>query len=57
MEAVVIERTTNGINNIQIDATLHRQGIYNMQGMKLEQPWKALPAGMYIVDGVKKVKK
>lgn len=56
-ETVVIERTTTGINNIQTDATLHRQGIYNMQGMKLEQPWKALPAGMYIVDGVKKVKK
>lgn len=56
-ETVVIERTTTGINNIQTDATLHRQGIYNIQGMKLEQPWKALPAGMYIVDGVKKVKK
>jgi len=27
-----------------------------MQGVKLDVDWDSLPAGIYIVDGVKKVK-
>ena len=32
-------------------------GIYSVTGVKQTQQWNELPAGIYIVDGVKRVKR
>ncbi|WP_337776462.1 hypothetical protein, partial [Prevotella pectinovora] len=54
---VVIESVTNGISNITTDVPAHAKGIYSVTGVKQTQQWNELPAGIYIVDGVKRVKK
>ena len=54
---VVIEPVTNGISNITTDVPAHATGIYSVTGVKQTQQWNELPAGIYIVDGVKRVKK
>ena len=54
---VVIEPATNGISDITVDASAHAKGIYSVQGVKQTQQWNELPAGIYIVDGVKRVKR
>ena len=53
---VVIEPITNSIGNVTADVPARKQGIYNLNGVKLTQQWNDLPAGIYIVDGVKRVK-
>ena len=53
---VVIEPITNSIGTVTADVPARKQGIYNLNGVKLTQQWKDLPAGIYIVDGVKCVK-
>lgn len=53
---VVIEPDNNSIGTITADVPAHKQGIYNLNGVKLTQQWDDLPAGIYIVDGVKRVK-
>lgn len=53
---VVIEPITNSIGTVTADVPVHKQGIYNLNGVKLTQQWNDLPAGIYIVDGVKRVK-
>ena len=53
---VVIEPVNNSIGTITADVPAHKQGIYNLNGIKLTQQWDDLPAGIYIVDGVKRVK-
>lgn len=53
---VVIEPITNSIGTVTADVPAHKQGIYNLNGVKLTQQWNDLPAGIYIVDGVKRVK-
>ena len=53
---VVIEPVNNSIGTITVDVTARKQGIYNLNGIKLTQQWDDLPAGIYIVDGVKRVK-
>ena len=53
---VVIEPDTNTIGTITADVPARKQGIYNLNGVKLTQQWDDLPAGIYIVDGVKRVK-
>lgn len=53
---VVIEPVNNSIGTITVDVPAHKQGIYNLNGVKLTQQWDDLPAGIYIVDGVKRVK-
>lgn len=53
---VVIEPVNNSIGTITVDVPAHKQGIYNLNGIKLTQQWDDLPAGIYIVDGVKRVK-
>ena len=53
---VVIEPDNNSIGTITVDVPARKQGIYNLNGVKLTQPWDDLPAGIYIVDGVKRVK-
>ena len=54
---VVIAPATNGISDITTDVPAHAKGIYSLTGVKQTQQWNELPAGIYIVDGVKRVKK
>ena len=53
---IVIEPITNSIGTVTADVPARKQGIYNLNGVKLTQQWNDLPAGIYIVDGVKRVK-
>ena len=53
---VVIEPITNSIGTVTTDVPARKQGIYNLNGVKLTPQWDDLPAGIYIVDGVKRVK-
>lgn len=54
---VVIEPDASGINDITADVPARKKGIFTVQGVKQTQSWNELPAGIYIVDGVKRVKK
>ena len=56
-DKVVIESVTNGISDITTDVPTHAKGIYSVTGVKQTQQWNELPAGIYIVDGVKRVKR
>ena len=51
------EGTWTSINSTETVVPTHRPGIYNMQGVKMTRSWEALPSGLYIVDGVKRIKK
>ena len=33
-----------------------KRGIYNLEGIRLSSEWEDLPAGIYIVDGEKRIK-
>lgn len=55
-DKVVIAPDNNSIGTITVDVPAHKQGIYNLNGVKLTQQWDDLPAGIYIVDGMKRVK-
>ena len=57
IEKVVIEPDASGINDITTDVPARKKGIFTVQGVKQTQSWDELPAGIYIVDGVKRVKK
>ena len=54
---VVIAPAASGISDITTDVHAHAKGIYSVTGVKQTQQWNELPAGIYIVDGVKRVKK
>ena len=54
---VVIEPSASGINDITADVPARKKGIFTVQGVKQTQSWNELPVGIYIVDGVKRVKK
>ena len=56
-DKVVIESVANGISDITTDVPAHAKGIYSVTGVKQTLQWNELPAGIYIVDGVKRVKK
>ena len=56
-DKVVIESVTSGISDITVDASAHAKGIYSVTGVKQTLQWNELPAGIYIVDGVKRVKR
>ena len=56
-DKVVIEPDANGISDITTDVPAHAKGIYSLTGVKQTQQWNELPAGIYIVDGVKRVKR
>ena len=56
-DKVVIESDASGISNITTDVPAHAKGIYSVTGVKQTQQWNELPAGIYIVDGVKRVKR
>jgi ribosomal protein L7/L12 len=51
---------TSGLTDIEaviVDVPAHKQGVYNLQGVRLGNDLDRLPAGVYIVDGKKVVKK
>ena len=56
-DKVVIEPVSNGISDTTVDASARKKGIYSVTGVKQTQQWNELPAGIYIVDGVKRVKR
>lgn len=56
-DKVVIEPSASGINDITVDVPARKKGIFTVQGVKQTQSWNELPAGIYIVDGVKRVKR
>lgn len=56
-DKVVIEPAASGINDITADVPARKKGIFTVQGVKQTQSWNELPAGIYIVDGVKRVKR
>ena len=56
-DKVVIEPDASGISDITTDVPAHTKGIYSVTGVKQTQQWNELPAGIYIVDGVKRVKR
>ena len=56
-DKVVIEPVANGISDITTDVPAYAKGIYSVTGVKQTQQWNELPAGIYIVDGVKRVKR
>ena len=47
----------SGITSTVTDVPVRRQGIYSMEGVKLNQTWESLPKGVYIVNGKKAVKR
>ena len=53
---LIILPSSVGIEGVDTDTTVRRQGIYSMQGIRMDGRWETLPAGVYVVDGVKKVK-
>ena len=56
-DKVVIEPDASGISDITTDVPANAKGIYSVTGVKQTQQWNELPAGIYIVDGVKRVKR
>ena len=44
------------IDTIEASRPVLAEGIYNLLGMKLNKSWSELPHGIYIVNGVKRVK-
>ena len=56
-DKVVIEPSASGISDITTDVPAHAKGIYSVTGVKQTRQWNELPAGIYIVDGVKRVKR
>ena len=56
-DKVVIGSDASGISDITTDVPAHAKGIYSVTGVKQTQQWNELPAGIYIVDGVKRVKR
>ena len=54
---VMIMPKDSGIDAVTTDVPAARRGIYNLQGIKMQGLIDELPAGIYIVDGKKIVKK
>ncbi len=50
------KKTGTGITAPSVDVPLMKQGIYNLQGVKMQGSLEQLPAGIYIVNGRKVVK-
>lgn len=55
-DRLIIQPSSVGIESVNTDTTVRRQDIYSMQGVRMAGRWETLPAGVYVVDGVKKVK-
>ena len=56
-DKVVIEPDASSINDITVDVPARKQGIFTVEGVKLTQQWENLPAGVYIVNGKKCIKR
>ena len=54
--STVDELRPNGINLLKTKQS-RALNIFTLQGLRLSQPWEELPAGIYIVDGKKVIKK
>ena len=54
---VTIEPTGTGIDTPTADVPARKQGVYNLQGVRLGTSLDRLPKGIYVVDGKKVVKK
>jgi len=54
--STVDELRPNGINLLKTKQS-RALNIFTLQGLRLSQPWEKLPAGIYIVDGKKVIKK
>ncbi len=55
---VVIEpNAPTAIEAVTTDASAHKQGVYTLQGIRMGDSRESLPAGVYIIDGKKVVKK
>ena len=55
---VVIERDNAvGIGSIKTEIPAARQGVYTIDGVKFDTPEENLPAGLYIINGKKVLKK
>lgn len=56
-EEVVIRSTVNGIETAIVTTASAKRGTYTISGVKTNSDFDKLPKGIYIVDGVVKVKK
>ena len=54
--STIDELRPNGINLLKTKQS-RALDIFSLQGLRLSQPWEELPAGIYIVDGKKIIKK
>lgn len=54
--STIDELRPNGINLLKTKQS-RALDIFTLQGIRLSQPWEELPAGIYIVDGKKIIKK
>ena len=54
--STIDELRPNGINLLKTKQS-RALDIFTLQGLRLSQPWEELPAGIYIVDGKKVIKK
>ena len=54
--STIDELRPNGINLLKTKQS-RALNIFTLQGLRLSQPWEELPAGIYIVDGKKIIKK
>ena len=54
--STIDELRPNGINLLKTKQS-RALNIFTLQGLRLSQPWEELPAGIYIVDGKKVIKK
>ena len=54
--STVDELRPNGINLLK-NKQSRALNIFTLQGLRLSQPWEELPAGIYIIDGKKVIKK
>jgi ribosomal protein L7/L12 domain protein len=54
---VVISKGASGINSAATDTAAKKHGIYTLDGVRINGKFESLPAGIYIVDGKKTVKK
>ena len=54
--STIDELRPNGINLLKTKQS-RALNIFTLQGIRLSQPWEELPAGIYIIDGKKVIKK
>ena len=53
---VTISKGASSIGEVKANVPQKKRDIYNLEGIRLSGEWKDLPAGIYIVDGEKRIK-